>query len=251
MILVQIQHISTAQVVIQSASKLAEQLGKSLTIISFADGESDQSDFQQRFGGLYPDLELSIFKSESPTLLEVCEQLDASFLIVQLSESRSSGIKQLLKKCRDLRIPYLFYKDSFARLDLKTVILPVGFLEEELEKAQFASAFGRFCGSEIKILLANDYGSKAKINAEKMQALFDKFELNYSLQKAQKDSFKVEMEAAQVAENEDAGLLIVSASRDYGLDDMLFGPKEFHVVRKSTKPVLLINPRADLYALCD
>jgi hypothetical protein len=251
MILVQIQHISTAHTLIQSADKLAEQLGKSLTIISFVDNGYVQSEFQLQFCTLYPDLVITFFKSKSITLIDVCEQLEASFLIVQLSESRSSWIKVLLKECRTLRIPYLFYKDSFARLDLKTVILPVGFLEEELEKAQFASAFGRFCGSEIKILLANDYGTKAKINAEKMQLLFDKFELNCSLQKAQKDSFKVEMEAARVAEKEDAGLVIVSASRDYGLDDMLFGPKELHVVRKSTKPVLLINPRADLYALCD
>jgi len=46
-------------------------------------------------------------------------------------------------------------------------------------------------------------------------------------------------------------MIIVSASRDYGLDDILFGPKEYHVVKKSDIPVLLVNPRGDLYALCD
>jgi nucleotide-binding universal stress UspA family protein len=150
-----------------------------------------------------------------------------------------------------LRIPYLFYKDSFLALDLTKVILPVGFLEEELEKAQFAAAFGRFCGSEIKMLLANDYGSKAATNAEKMKSLFDKFDFNYTLDKANKDSFKVEAESIEVAQQEGAGLIIVSASRDYGLDDILFGPKEYHVLKKSEIPVLLVNPRGDLYALCD
>jgi nucleotide-binding universal stress UspA family protein len=145
----------------------------------------------------------------------------------------------------------LFYKDSFGLLDVKKVVLPIGFLEEELEKAQFAAAFGRFCDSEIKMLLANDYGSKAATNAEKMKDLFDKFDFKYSLDKAKKDSFKVEAESIQVAENEQAGIIIVSASRDYGLDDILFGPKEYHVVKKSPVPVLLINPRGDLYALCD
>jgi len=145
----------------------------------------------------------------------------------------------------------LFYKDSFKEFDLHKVILPIGFLEEEMEKAQFASAFGRFCGSEIKMLLANDYGSKAATNAEKMKQLFDKFDFKYSLEKATKDSFKVEAESIQVAENEKAGIIIVSASRDYGLDDILFGPKEYHLVKKSSVPVLLVNQRGDLYALCD
>ena len=35
------------------------------------------------------------------------------------------------------------------------------------------------------------------------------------------------------------------------LDDIIFGPKEQHMVKKSEKPVLLVNPRGDLYALCD
>ena len=61
----------------------------------------------------------------------------------------------------------------------------------------------------------------------------------------------MEAESIQEAEKEQAGMIIVSASRDYGLDDILFGPKEYHVVKKSDIPVLLVNPRGDLYALCD
>ena len=193
--------------------------------------------------------QIFVRNSKKTVLSEICEELEASFLFIQLSDNKL--IRKQLNVCRDLRIPYLFYKDSFDELDLKKVILPIGFLEEELEKAQFASAFGRFCGSEIKMLLANDYGSKAATNADKMKSLFDKFDFNYKLEKAVKDSFKVEAESIQVAENEKAGLIIVSASRDYGLDDILFGPKEYHVVKKSNIPVLLVNPRGDLYALCD
>jgi nucleotide-binding universal stress UspA family protein len=188
---------------------------------------------------------------KADTIYSVCEELDALFLFIQLSESGSKSIRTALSACRDLRIPYVLYKDTFTSLDLKKVILPIGFLEEEMEKAQFAAAFGRFCSSEIKMLLANDYGSKAAANADKMKSLFDKFNFGYTLEKATRDSFKVEVEAIQVAENEQAGIIIVSASRDYGLDDILFGPKEYHVVKKSPVPVLLVNPRGDLYSLCD
>lgn len=254
MILIQIQQISSVQTLLQSASKLAIQLGKEFGLLSFVETDELILERENELNGLLNvtiKAKIIVRNSNQSVLSEICEELEASFLFIQLPVGQSKTIRTLLNDCRDLRIPYLFYKDSFAELDLKKVILPIGFLEEELEKAQFAAAFGRFCGSEIKMLLANDYGSKAATNAEKMKLLFDKFEFRYTLEKATKDSFKVEAESIQVAENEHAGIIIVSASRDYGLDDILFGPKEYHVVKKSSVPVLLVNPRGDLYALCD
>jgi len=258
MVLSFIQQIETAQVLIRSASDLAVKLQKPLGVFNFVQDEEmiqfteiELQDSLSKMQDLSLDTKVIVRCGKNSDLADICEELDASFLFIQLSDSNSKSIRSLLNACRDLRIPYLLYKDTFAELNLTNVLLPVGFLEEELEKAQFASAFGRFCKSHIFILLANDYGSKAAVNATKMQLLFDKFKINYSLQKASKDSFKVEKEAIQVAENEQAGMIIVSASRDYGLDDILFGPKEYHVVKKSPVPVLLVNPRGDLYALCD
>ncbi|MEI8085208.1 MAG: universal stress protein [Paludibacter sp.] len=257
MVLVFIQHIETAQVLINSAAVLAKSLQKQFGVLIIVPNEelisaneSELNEFMKPLN-LLSETQINVLCGKINQLAEICDELDASFLFLQLTDSKSKSIRGLLDVCRDLRIPYVLFKDTFRALDLKKVILPIGFLEEELEKAQFASAFGRFCNSEIKMLLANDYGSKAATNAEKMQTLFDKFELNYTLEKATKDSFKVERESIQVAEKKGAGLIIVSASREYGLDDILFGPKEFHVVKKSPIPVLLVNPRGDLYALCD
>ena len=256
MVLVYIQQIQAAQVLLQSASALATQLQKSFGVLSFVDDDKLTAEQENELNVFLkennlPETLVFVRNSKTNALAEVCEAVDASFLFIQLADTNSKKIRRFLNDCRDLRIPYLLHKDSFAGLDLKKVILPVGFLEEELEKAQFAAAFGRFCGSEIQMLLANDYGSKAATNAEKMKLLFDKFEFKYTLDKATKDSFKVEAESIEIAEKQQAGLIIVSASRDYGLDDILFGPKEFHVLKKSPVPVLLVNPRGDLYALCD
>ena len=248
MILVDILQLSTSKILLQSAVKLAEQLGKSFAVSTVAENEIGLKSMLNE--SVIVDYQILI-KDNSKSLVEICEAEDASFLFIQLPDGQTNSIRRLLNDCRELRIPYLFYKDSFNPLDLTKVILPIGFLEEELEKAQFAAAFGRFCGSEVKMLLANDYGSKAATNAEKMKVLFEKFDFSYTLDKATKDSFKVEVESIQVAEKEQAGIIIVSASRDYGLDDILFGPKEYHVLKKSPIPVLLVNPRGDLYALCD
>jgi len=256
MILIQIQQINSATVLLQSASALAIQLKKTVVVFSFVDRDEFISERETELKALLEEQNLQdtpiiVRNTKSNTLTSVCEEMDASFLFIQLVAGNTKIIRTMLNECRELRIPYLFFKDTFRALNLIKVIVPIGFLEEEVEKAQFASAFGRFCGSEIKILLANDYGSKAATTAEKMKLLFDKFKLKYTLEKAIKDSFKVEIESIQVAEKENAGIIIISASRDYGLDDILFGPKEYHVVKKSPIPVLLVNPRGDLYALCD
>jgi len=256
MILIQIQQIDTAEILFKSASTLAAQLKKPFSVLSFVDEneliascENELKEFVLKYNS--PETQIIVRNSKTNTITSVCEEFEASFLFIQLSKEHAKLIRSLLNECRELRIPYVFYRDSFKALDLSNVILPIGFLEEEVEKAQFASAFGRFCGSEIKMLLANDYGSKAATNAEKMKLLFEKFQLNYTLEKATNDSFKIESEAIQFAATNHGGIIIISASRDYGLDDILFGPKEYHIIKKSPVPVLLVNPRGDLYALCD
>ena len=256
MVLAFIQNISSSNQLLRNASELAAQLGKTFGVLSFVNSDTEVSVRETETKELTAKLSITpdfsmIQKGGLKDMADVCEANEVSFLFLQLSDSRSKSIQALLKACRELRIPYLLHKDSFELFDLKKVIMPVSFLEEEVEKAQFASAFGRFCGSEVTLLQANDYGSKAARNVERMKELFGKFSFTFSIRKAQKDSFKVDMEAVRWAEKENYGLVIASASREYGLDDIIFGPKEHYMVKKSEKPVLLVNPRGDLYALCD
>lgn len=194
--------------------------------------------------------EIEIF-GNSPTDLEVLEDSDNALVFVLISKQRKL-IRQYLKHARGLRMPYIFITPQMDwKNTLSNVLLPIGFLEEEVGKAQYAAAFGRFCNSHICVLKPNDYGTRAQKNIDKSIALFDKFELSYKIVQGKKDSFKIEQEAAKKSSELDADILIISSSRDYGLDDILFGPKEQHVIENSTIPVVLINPRKDLYSLCD
>ncbi len=249
MVIAQLYDLSTSEPLFRSALYLSKQLQKDLGILYIVQHDQSEEHIKTELQNKYPTTKVIVLNSTTNTLTEICDKLDASFLMIQLTDNKL--IKSLLNGCRDLRIPYLFFKNTFSDLRLDKVLLPVGFLIEEIEKTQFASAFGRFFSSEIIMLLANDYGSKARTNANKMIGVFEKFKLNSRLSQATKDSFSVEFEAIEVAENENAGIIIISASREYGLDDLFFGPKELKVIKKSNTPVLIINPRADLYTLCD
>lgn len=175
---------------------------------------------------------------------------DAALLIIGLNDNNE--IQTYLNKCRELRIPYIFVKDNIQKdFDINTIVLPVTNLEEEREKGPYSSSFARHFSSEIKIFQPNDYGSKAETNIEAMKVLFNSFELSHSTTKGKKDSHGIELEASKLMNSTSNSMLVISASRDYGLDDLIFGPKERKIIKLSQMPIMLINPRGDLYALCD
>lgn len=179
---------------------------------------------------------------------DVVEQLDASLLVVELANKLS--VQTYLDAFRALRIPYLFVRAG-QKPNFEKVALPISFLIEDKEKGPFAAAFGRFLKSQLVIFQPKDYGTKALQNIDAIKTLLDSFQLNYEVRKASKDSNGVEREAASWAASGEAGLVLVSASREYGLDDLLFGSKERKMITRTNVPIMLINPRGDLYTLCD
>ena len=181
-------------------------------------------------------------------LSKTLEEKDAALLLIELTNKKN--IQQYLNLCRNLRIPYLFLQPN-TKYNLSKISLPVTFLVEDKEKAPFASALGRFCNSQIIIYKPKDYGSKAQETINQCKTLFDSFSLNYIEKQGKKGSFGVEKEAVLNAKTDGCSLVIISASREYGLDDIIFGSKEKKILQLAKVPVLLINPRADLYVLCD
>ncbi len=231
------------------AEKIAKGFNKEICLISFDNNTTiaeQAKEFQAKTDVKVNFLAGNATKNFSETL----EQSEASMVIFELSHTKPfNNISFLLKLCRNLRIPYIFVKEE-QEIKFDKVLVPVTFLVEEKEKGRFANNFGRFMNSEIILLRANDYGSKAQHNVNAMKTLMDKYDTKYEEIKAQKDSYKVEMEAIQTTEDYRANLAIITASREYGLDDIIFGPKELHIVRKAEIPVMLLNPRGDLYVLC-
>ncbi len=180
----------------------------------------------------------------------IIEEYDATLLIIGLNTEKE--IQYYLNKCRNLRIPYIFVKNTLdPKFYIKKIILPITNLEEEKEKAPFTSSFARHFHCPITIYQPNDYGSKATSNIAMITTLFNSLNLEYSILKGKRDSSGIEFEAAIQNKNIHNNLLIISASRDYGLDDIIFGPKERKIIKNTNTPTMIINPRGDLYALCD
>ena len=172
-------------------------------------------------------------------------------------ENNRRVIQKHLNECREERRPYVFVTSTMTVKPLHRLLVPVSMLEEETFKAEICTYLARKTGAHIILLQANDYGSHAKQNVNRIvthiKAIMEKSgeNISYEVAIARKNSFGLVREAAERQRDFRHDLLILTASRDYGLDDILFGPPEQHAIRRALVPVMLVNPREDLFSLCD
>ena len=172
-------------------------------------------------------------------------------------ENKARIIQQQLNACRDERRPYVFITNTMTIKPLRRLLVPVSMLEEETYKAEICTYLARKTGAHIILLQANDYGSHARQNVNRIvthiKGVMERTgeTISYEVAQAKKNSFKLMQEAAERQRDFRHDLLILTASRDYGLDDILFGTPERKAIQRALVPVMLVNPRDDLFSLCD
>jgi len=179
---------------------------------------------------------------------QAVEELDPVMIVFE-NQSKRRIIQQQLTACRDLRIPYVFIPKGSPIQSPDKVALPMSFLIEDREKATWGRSLHRYFKSEFRILKPKDKGTRAGKNVAHVEAFFDKQSIPYETLQGKKSSFKNDKEVFSLL-SDWASLVIVTASREYGLDDQFLGPKELHLLRHSQVPVMMLNPRDDLYILC-
>ena len=184
-------------------------------------------------------------------------------------ENNARTIQHHLNDCREERRPYVFITSTMTVKPLHRLLVPVSMLEEETYKAEICTYLARKTGAHIILLKAHDYGSHAQQNVNRIvthieainqrlaesndqrQTTNDQQQISYEIVEARKDSFSLIREASERQRDFCHDLLILTASREYGLDDILFGPPERKAIQRALVPVMLVNPRADLFSLCD
>lgn len=235
------------------------------TILHFtSDGTAPSVSFSEYLGKSFNKkvIELGTGSTEYDKLalnpdLDLVEKLTAEFDPVMVLFSYSAKtlksrklIKAFLNAFRELRVPYMGINVECKQTEgIKKILVPVGFLPEEKEKAPWSNSFIKYCKSEITLLKPSDRGTRSEKNVEFIEKVLGSYKNSCRIINGEKSSFGIEKEAVKKY-SEENDMFIISASRAYGLDDLFFGPKEYHVLLKSRKPVLIINPRDDIYVLC-
>ena len=189
--------------------------------------------------------------------------LNTEDIRVEYCGNSRRDIQAVLDACREERRPYVITTPSSLIASsphrLTSILVPITMLEEEVYKAEICTYLARKTGAHLILLRANDYGSKATKNTQRIithiQTIAERTgeSITYEERIAKGDSFHIhkELHLYPITDNRYPDLILLTASREYGLDDWLFGPPEQYVIRHSHVPVMLINPRADLFSLCD
>lgn len=180
-------------------------------------------------------------------------QDEAIDLIILSVENDRHSVQGYLNAFRSLRIPYIFLTDEMQMpcVPMATVLAPVTMLEEEVHKAEILNHLIRFMECRVVLLQAKGYGPRAGRNTGRIVSFLEHQGQRAEVLMAKRDSSSIHKELPERQQETEADMLVVTASREYGLDDIIFGPAERTVVQKSCVPVMLLNPRGDLFSLCD
>ena len=83
-------------------------------------------------------------------------------------ENNKRTIQRQLNACREERRPYVFVTPTMTIKPLRRLLVPVSMLEEETYKAEICTYLARKTGAHIILLQANDYGSHARQNVNRI-----------------------------------------------------------------------------------
>ena len=138
---------------------------------------------------------------------------------VEHCDGTRRGVQQVLDACREERRPYLIIKNDELRIKiyssadiedqskfkiqyskLTSILVPITMLEEEVYKAEICTYLARKTGAHLILLRANDYGSKAKRNTQRIithiQTIAERTgeSITYEERVAKGDSFHIHKE---------------------------------------------------------
>ncbi|MBN1820223.1 MAG: hypothetical protein JXR31_06160 [Prolixibacteraceae bacterium] len=170
---------------------------------------------------------------------------------------RNKLFKNWASAVRISPVPFLFVNENQNSVpDYKKVVLPLDLRKESKDSVLWASYFARFNNSGINVLAANDNIKDNIKSVQKnilmMKKLFTKFNIALKIFKGTSGSMKIQFEALELAKSSGAEMIIILGSSYISFIDIFIGLPENKIIRNAgTLPVLLINPRRDLYIMCD
>ncbi len=183
-----------------------------------------------------------------------------SILIVIGHDNRQSSINLSLKKTlrmmRQSRTPFLMVTEGLHNKSFRDIVYCMGYNKTEKEKILWASYFGRICNSKIHIVKpkASDQFFKTGIrsNLQAMDKLYNTVDVDFKMVLAEENIHHATNAALKYSNSIQAGAFIILTTLRPDIFDFFGGSDDLIAIKnKFSIPVLCINPRDDLYVLCN
>lgn len=266
-------------VVLSWALFLAQMLGKGLILLHisdprYTDTTPDQAEQElqkiksdinsnRRFSGLSANnVSYAALKGDSrqvitalPTLLNavaVVAEVDA-----HAGRRSALGAKSLLRNFAECKTAFLIAQDPIRNAsDLKDVALTVDFRKESKDKFIWSSYFPRFGGITNHVLYY-DYkdeflNRKWYANMQQLHKLYTGLGITFKPEIIESKSTYQDLNALRFCHENNIGMLISVTTKEKDGLEFFIGVQESRTIINSQRiPILFLNPREDLYVLCD
>lgn len=162
----------------------------------------------------------------------------------------------LLKNMEPSRVAYMICNQKRSIVDYSKVLLPLNNARESKEKTLWASYFARFFQSEITLFYRTYkdslYQKQLNLNLAFARKMLGQFNIIPSNHKSEDIKKLLDLQALDYADKENYGVIICQTTKDKSLFDRIKGLEEEKVLKNlKDKPILFLNPRDDLFVLCE
>ena len=165
--------------------------------------------------------------------------------------------KAILKNFADCRAAFLVAQEPLEQgADIRSVAMAVDFKKESKDKFIWSSYFPRFFGATMHILYY-DYNdqflhSKWYANMTQLHKLYNDLGINFQPHIIDSKSTYQDINALRYASEQGYGLLIAVTTKEKdGLEFFIGVQEQRTITNRWHIPILFLNPREDLYVLCD
>ena len=173
-----------------------------------------------------------------------------------LSASKSpNNPKTIIKNFSTCKIAWLTIQPN-TKPEYQQIALTVDFHRESKEKYVWASYYARFGNSKIHVLYQdykdNGLHTKWYNNMLFLHKLYTNLGIGFAPHPVNGNSASVDMDALPYMAQHQINLLVTVTTKEKDFFDNIFGAAENKIIKNQQKiPILFLNPREDLYVLCD
>ncbi len=267
--------LDNTQTIIDNAICFAKMLNKGLILlyisdkaykcVSLTDAEILLKELSSKITGIGFHSYCAI-EGQTKDIINKIPHLLSGVLLVSATEDKTNAkVKEklasnpdiMLKNLYTSRIAYFISSQNLnSNLPFNKVVMTIDNMRESKEKVLWGSYFGRFANSEVIVYYHNYkdefYRHQLHYNIKFVMRMFDNFKIKYNLHLSSDSKTFVDYQAIDYAKENNADLIICQTTKNKSWVEELFTLKERKVINNSQQvPVLFVNPREDLFILCE
>lgn len=207
-------------------------------------------------------LTYAALKGETAKVIDALPTLLGAVVVVAQADAkarRNSALssKAILKNFAGCKTAFLVAQEPLRDTSrMKNVAVSIDFKKESKDKAIWSSYFPRFGGSRMHILYYDykDEFLRAKwyANMTQLHKLYSSLDISFEPHIIESKSTYMDINALRYAAANGYGMLIAVTTKEKdGLEFFVGVQEQRTIVNDERIPILFLNPREDLYVLCD